>query len=59
MRTYTSRKERDMTKVSVYDTEAETIKSICERNEISEAELIEMLLDMVDVEELKEEYGLH
>ena len=44
-----------MTEIWVYDTEAETIQQICEKNDVTEAELIEELMDYID--ELKAEHG--
>ena len=37
-----------MKKICVYDTEAEAIERICEDNDVTEAELIEMLMDYID-----------
>lgn len=44
-----------MTNITVYDTEAEAIERICEDNDVTEAELIEMLMDYVD--EVKADNG--
>ena len=44
-----------MTEISVYDTEAEAIENICESNDVTEAELIEMLMDYID--EIKDYHG--
>jgi len=44
-----------MTKISVYDTEAEAIERICEDNDVTEAELIEMLMDYIN--EVKADNG--
>lgn len=44
-----------MKKISVYDTEAEAIERICDDNDITEAELIEMLMDYID--EVKADNG--
>lgn len=37
-----------MRQISVYDTEAEAIERICEDNDVTEAELIEELMDYID-----------
>ena len=37
-----------MTEIWVYDTEAEAIERICEDNDVTEDELIEMLIDYID-----------
>lgn len=44
-----------MKKICVYDTEAEAIKRICEDNDVTEAELIEELMDYID--EIKAFHG--
>lgn len=37
-----------MTRINIYDTDAETIETVCRDNDISEAYLIELLLDYLD-----------
>jgi len=37
-----------MRQISVYDTEAEAIERICEDNDVTEAELIEELMDYIE-----------
>lgn len=44
-----------MTNITVYDTEAKAIERICEDNDVTEAELIEMLMDYID--EVKADNG--
>lgn len=44
-----------MKRIWVYDTEAEAIDRICDDNDITEAELIEMLMDYID--EVKADNG--
>ena len=44
-----------MRQISVYDTEAEAIERICEDNDVTEAELIEMLMDYIN--EVKADNG--
>ena len=44
-----------MTEILVYDTEAEAIERICEDNDVTEAELIEMLMDYIN--EVKADNG--
>lgn len=44
-----------MKRVWVYDTEAEAIERICEDNDVTEAELIEELMDYID--EIKDYHG--
>ena len=44
-----------MTNITVYDTEAKAIERICEDNDVTEAELIEMLMDYID--EIKAFHG--
>lgn len=44
-----------MTNITVYDTEAEAIERICEDNDVTEAELIEMLMDYIN--EVKADNG--
>lgn len=44
-----------MTEICVYDTEAEAIQRICEDNDVTEAELIEMLMDYIN--EVKADNG--
>ena len=46
---------KSMTEICVYDTEAETIQQICEKNDVTEAELIEELMEYLD--ELKAWHG--
>lgn len=43
-----------MQNIFVYNTEAERIDKICDKYDITEAELIEALLDNVTDEEIKE-----
>lgn len=43
-----------MKKIYVYDSEEKRIDEICEKYDISEAELIEALLDNVTDEEIEE-----
>lgn len=43
-----------MKKIYVYDSEEKRIDDICEKYDISEAELIEALLDNVTDEEIEE-----
>ena len=45
-----------MREIWIYDTEAEAIERICENNDVTEAELIEMLIDDY-VDELKAYHG--
>lgn len=45
-----------MKAIHVYDYDAERIEKTCEANDMSEHELIELLLDYLD--EVKEENGL-
>lgn len=40
-----------MTKITVYDYDAERIEKICEKFDLSEHEVIELLLDHVEGEE--------
>lgn len=44
-----------MTNITVYDTEAKAIERICEDNDVTEAELIEMLMDYIN--EVKADNG--
>lgn len=44
-----------MREIRVYDVEAEAIKRICEDNDVTEAELIEELMDYID--EIKAFHG--
>ena len=44
-----------MREIRVYDVEAEAIERICDDNDITEAELIEMLMDYID--EIKDYHG--
>ena len=44
-----------MTNITVYDTEAKALERICEDNDVTEAELIEMLMDYID--EIKAFHG--
>ena len=44
-----------MTEIWVYDTDAEAIERICEDNDVTEAELIEELMDYID--EIKAFHG--
>ena len=39
-----------MTTISVYDTDEKRIEAICERFDMTEAEVIEFMLDVVDQE---------
>lgn len=41
-----------MTRISVYDTDSKRIDRICDEHDITEAELIEVLLDCFTDEEL-------
>lgn len=45
-----------MTNITVYDTEAETIQRVADDNDITVAEVIEMLIDYV--EDMKNDYDL-
>lgn len=45
-----------MKRITIYDVEPEIIGKVCEDNGISEAYLIEMLME--HIEEVKEENGL-
>ena len=44
-----------MREIRVYDVEAEAIERICDDNDITDAELIEMLMDYID--EVKADNG--
>lgn len=37
-----------MTRITVYDVEAERIERLCEKYDLTEAELIELVLDNID-----------
>lgn len=37
-----------MTRINVYDTEAEMLEKICDDNDMTEAEVIELLFDYID-----------
>lgn len=45
-----------MKKIEVFDCDAETIEKICNDNDMSEHEVIELLLDYV--QDMKAEYNL-
>ena len=45
-----------MKSIRIYDYDAERIEQVCNDNDMSEHELIELLLD--HLEEVKDEYGL-
>lgn len=44
-----------MREIRIYDTEAEVIERICEDNDVTEAELIELLMDYIN--EVKADNG--
>lgn len=45
-----------MTRINAYDTDAQIIEKVCEDNDITECELIEMLMEFLD--DVKEDNGL-
>ena len=45
-----------MTAIRIYDCDAEAIQKTCEDNDMSEHELVELLLEHLD--EVKEDYDL-
>ena len=45
-----------MTNITIYDTEAETIQRVADENDVTVAEIIEMLIDYV--EDMKSDYDL-
>jgi hypothetical protein len=45
-----------MKRITIYDVEAEIINRVCDDNNISEAELIEMLMEHID--EVKQDNDL-
>lgn len=44
-----------MTKITVYDTEAEELEKIADENDTNVAEVIEVLMEYID--EVKKDYG--